>query len=94
MPDSTQGVSISDDFTRRVYRRSPKKKERKREKKRKRNGGKRASLTSLTVVRFPLKRSHYSREDYRDERVDHSAVPFPEKQVVVSWTICVWLRFT
>lgn len=94
MPDSTQGVSISNDFTRRLYRRSPKKKREKEKKKEKETGEKRASLTSLTVVRFPLKRSHYSREDYRDERVDHSAVPFPEKQVVVSWTICVWLRFT
>ena len=69
---------MSDDFTRRLYRFTRKKK------KKKKRGKKSIPCFPKLSLGLGLKRSHYSREDYRDERVGHSAVPFPEKQVVVS----------
>ena len=69
---------MSDDFTRRLYR-FPRKK-----KKKKKRGKKSIPCFPKLSLGLGLKRSHYSRKDYRDERVGHSAVPFPEKQVVVS----------
>ena len=55
-----------------------------KKKKKKKRGKKSIPCFPKLSLGLGLKRSHYSRKDYRDERVGHSAVPFPEKQVVVS----------